>query len=433
MRLQRLTGLEREAVRKEHAELLQKIAEYERILAEPELVLGIIRDETLALKEKYAGGKHGLRRTEIIDEIGEFDIEDLIAEENVAVLISNDGYIKRIPLSSYRKQRRGGQGVIGADTKEGDFLAHLFIASTHDYILFFTDAGKVHWLKVYDIPQLPRYSRGRAIVNILEIPRDERITSFIPARSFEKGNLVMATANGVVKKTPLAAYGNPRRGGINAINLDEGDHVIEVVRTTGAQELMLGTRNGKAIRFHESQLRPQGRATRGVAGVKLAKGDDVVGMLVVDPHATVLTVCENGYGKRTSFDQYRPQKRAGLGLINIKTSQRNGKVVAMLTVSERDSLMMTTHQGMMIQCPVADIRAIGRNTQGVRLIKLKEDDKLVAAAKVACEGDEGAPPLEDTTSGQKAGEKKTEGEGQEAREPNAKKKKSTKKKSGKRK
>jgi len=437
MRLQRLTALERESVEHEHEKLMVAIADYKAILAEPKRVLDIIRAEILAMKEKYVGGKRGLRRTEIIDDIGEFNIEDLIAEENVAVLISNDGYIKRMPLSSYRKQRRGGQGVIGAGTKEGDFLAHLFVASTHDYILFFTDAGRVHWLRVYDIPQLPRYSKGRAIVNMLEIPRDERITSLIPARSFEEGNLVMATAHGVVKKTALAAYGNPRRGGIIAINLDEGDRVIKVVRTNGSQEVMLGTRRGKAIRFQESQMRAQGRTTRGVTGIKLGKGDEVVGMLVVDPHATVLTVCENGYGKRTGFEQYRAQKRAGLGLINIKTTDRNGMVVAMCTVSDRDALMMTTHQGMMIQCPVADIRTIGRNTQGVRLIRLKEDDKFVAAAKIVFEEDQDngpaaeAPPDEAKPPQDEPAEDKPKAEKPEAKKASPKKSKAKKTKKGK--
>lgn len=378
MRLQRLTGLERRKIEEELAQLLEDIEGYQAILADENLVLDIIREDLYELKERYGDD----RRTQIVEAEAELDIEDLVAEEDMAVTISHAGYIKRMPLSVYRRQRRGGKGITGAQTKEGDFIEHLFIASTHDYLLFFTNRGKVYWQKVYDIPQLSRTARGRAIVNLLELERGETVTSMIPVRNFDDRQLLMATANGVVKKTALSAYSRPKRGGIIAINLDPGDTLIGCQLTRGSDDIILGTRMGYAIRFSETELRSQGRATRGVRGIRLREGDSVVGMVVVDERATLLTVCEGGYGKRTSFREYRRQGRGGLGIINIRTTERNGRVIGLLDVLPDDELMLITSGGMVIRLPVSDLRVIGRNTQGVRLIRLDEEDRLVSVARV---------------------------------------------------
>jgi len=396
MRLSQLTGLEREQLRAEYEQLQEKIAYYEALLADERLIYDVIREDIYELREKHGD----VRRTEIVDQApGEFDIEDLIAEENVAVTISHLGYVKRQPLSSYRRQGRGGQGVTGADLREGDFVENLFIASTHDYILFFTDAGQVYWQKVYDIPQMGRTARGRALVNLLELGKNEEITSMIPVRNFDDRNLVMVTDQGVVKKTVLSAFGRPKRGGIRAITLDKNDRLMGVALTTGKEDIMLATRAGMAIRFHEADARRMGRPARGVRGIKLRKNDAVVAMVVVDRHATLLTVCEHGHGKRTSFDEYRTQSRGGLGIINIKTTDRNGKVVGAMAVSDRDEMMMMTSGGMVMRMPVRGVRTIGRNTQGVRMIRLKDGDRLVAMARLVreeeeeeeAEGDSAAP------------------------------------------
>jgi DNA gyrase subunit A len=379
MRLARLTGLERDKLEEEYKQLLEEIADYKAILAAENLVLDIIREDLHEIKAKYADP----RRTEIIGAVGDFDVEDLIAEENVAVVISHDGYIKRMPLSSYRRQHRGGKGITGADTKEGDFIEHLFIASTHDYILFFANTGRVYWQKVYDIPQLSRTSRGRAIVNLLELASGERATSMIPVREFDDRQLVMATEHGVVKKTVLSAYGNPKRGGIIAINLDKGDGLVGVLLTRGDEELIMASRYGKAIRFPESQVRSMGRVAHGVGGMTLAKGDTVVGVIAADDKETLLTICENGHGKRTQMDEYRTTRRKGKGIINIQTTDRNGKVVAVLDVRDTDEIMIITAEGMVIRTPVSTLSTIGRNTQGVRLIRLNETDKVVSVAKLA--------------------------------------------------
>jgi len=391
MRLAQLTALERDQLKVEYKELKEKIEYYEALLRDERLIYDIIREDLYDLKQKHGDA----RRTEIVDQPpGEFDIEDLIAEENVAVSVSHAGYVKRQPLTGYRRQGRGGQGVTGAGLREGDFIENLFIASTHDYILLFTDAGQVYWLKVYDIPQLGRTSRGRALVNLLQIGRGETITSMIPVRRFDQRNLFMATERGIVKKTALKAFGRPKRGGIRAITLDKGDRLIGVALTGGKADVILGTRAGKAIRFHEADARAMGRPARGVRGIRLRARDAVVGMVVVDRQATLLTVCENGYGKRTGFEQYRSQSRGGLGLINIKTTDRNGKVVGLTAVSEADEMMMMTSGGMVIRMPVKDARTIGRNTQGVRMIRLKDGDHLVAMARVMREEstEPNAPP-----------------------------------------
>ncbi|HUX00005.1 MAG: DNA gyrase subunit A [Phycisphaerae bacterium] len=391
MRLQQLTGLEVEKLRDEWVEVRERIAEYEAILRQDRLVLNIIAEDLYEIKEKYGDA----RRTEIAGEVGEFQMEDLIAEENCVVTISHEGYIKRMPLTSYRRQGRGGKGIIGSTAKEGDFIEHMFVASTHDYILFFSNRGHCYWQRVYDIPQMSRQSKGRAIINLLQMHTGESIASFIPVREFdEKRQLVFATAHGTVKKTALAAFSHPRKGGIIAMGLDPDDTLIDVALSSGSDEIVLATRDGMAIRYKETDVRSMGRSARGVRGVGLKKkGDEVVGMTIVDKSATLLTVCENGHGKRTEFSEYRTQRRGGKGLINIRTTDRNGKVVAMMTVRDGDELMLITQQGQIMRIGVdpKSMRPIGRATQGIRIIRLEEGDKLVAVARVAPEEAEDAP------------------------------------------
>jgi len=392
MQLQRLTGLEIEKLAKEYAELTEQIEGYEAILANNELLLDIIREDLYEIREKYGDA----RRTQITAAAEQFAVEDLIAEEEVIVTVSHGGYVKRMPIDTYRRQGRGGRGIIGSDTKEGDFIEHLFIASTHDYLLIFTNRGKCYWLKVYDVPSMSRQSKGRNIVNLLKLG-SQQVASIINVSSFNDDDddtpqrqLVMATKNGIVKKTKLSAYGNPRASGVIAINLDPNDDLIGVALTTGSNHIILGTRDGMTIRFDESQVRSMGRVSRGVIGIKLRSGDTVVGMVIVEEKAALFTICENGYGKRTGLDNYRPQSRGGVGLKNIKTSERNGKVVALKAVKSQDDLMMITAQGMIIRTGLDQIRSIGRNTQGVRLINLKPGDKLVAAAKIVSEDANGS-------------------------------------------
>ncbi len=387
MQLQRLTGLEMEKLAKEYADLTEEIEGYEAMLADQKILMDVIREDIYEIKEKYSDK----RRTKIIGSVENIDFEDLIADEDVVVTVSSDGYIKRMPIDTYRKQGRGGMGVIGSDIKEGDFIKHLFAASTHDYLLIFTNRGRCYWLKVYDVPSLSRQSRGRSIANLLNLG-DQQIASIINVPNFEDENcqLIMATKNGLVKKTNLAAYSNPRTTGVIAINLDPDDSVIGVVLTGGKDHIVLGTRSGMAIRFDEKQVRSMGRAARGVIGIRLRQKDCVVGMVVVEEKAALLTVCENGYGKRTGFENYRSQSRGGVGLINIKTSDRNGKVVALKAVQHSDELMLITANGIVMRTGLDEIRSIGRNTQGVRLIKLKDGDKLVAAEKIAKENNEDA-------------------------------------------
>jgi DNA gyrase subunit A len=388
MQLQRLTGLEIEKLAKEYADLTEQIEGYEAVLANEEILLDIIREDIYEIREKYGDA----RRTKIAAKVEQLDMEDLIAEEEVIVTISHSGYVKRLPIDTYRKQGRGGRGIIGSVTKEGDFIEHLFVASTHDYLLIFTNRGKCYWLKVYDIPSMSRQSKGRNIVNLLKLG-NQNVASIINVSNFDdeeedeqhQRQLVMATKNGIVKKTKLSAYGNPRQSGVIAINLDPSDDLIGVALTTGNDHIVLGTRDGMTIRFDENQVRSMGRASRGVKGIKLRAGDAVVGMVIVEEKAALFTLCENGYGKRTSLDNYRPQSRGGVGLKNIKTSARNGKVVALKAVQSKDDLMMITATGMIIRTGLDQIRSIGRNTQGVRLIKLKPGDKLVAAAKIIAE------------------------------------------------
>ncbi len=388
MQLQRLTGLEIEKLAKEYADLVEEIRGYEAILADEKVLLDIIREDIHELKEKYADK----RRTQIVSKAEVVDDEDLIADEEVIVTVSHVGYVKRMPLDTYRKQGRGGKGVIGSDTKEGDFIRHLFVASTHDYLLVFTNRGKCYWLKVYDVPSMSRQSKGRSIANLLNLGT-QQIASIIPVSSFEdetgaERQLIMATQNGLVKKTRLAAYGNPRSTGVIAINLDPNDDLIGVAQTTGKDHIILGTREGMTIRFDEQEARSLGRASRGVIGIKLRQGDSVVGMVIAEESAALFTVCENGYGKRTALESYRAQGRGGIGVKNIKTTERNGKVVSLKAVKGEDDLMLITAGGMVIRTGLSEIRSIGRNTQGVRLIKLKPGDKLVAAETIGPDQDD---------------------------------------------
>ncbi len=381
MRLQRLTGLEREKVRAEYDKLTEQITDYRLILSDRNLVLDIIKEDFFDLKKKYGDA----RRTEITGAIEEFDAEDLIAEENVVVTISHEGYIKRMPLSTYRRQHRGGKGVTGADTKEKDFIEHLFVASTHDYILFFTNLGKVYWLKVYDIPQLSRTALGRALVNLISVSSQERVCGLVRVRNFDEGYLVLATERGRIKKTALSAYGRPRKKGIIAINLHEHDNLIDAAVTDGQCEIMLGTRDGQAVRFHERELRPQARGTGGVKGARLRESDLVTSMRIVEQDATLLTVCENGFGKRTPFEEYPATRRGALGVINIKTTERNGRVVSFISVRGGDNIITVTEQGKVVRFAVNDVRPMGRATQGVRLVRLSKGDRVGSVAKIARE------------------------------------------------
>ncbi len=383
MTLSKLTGLEREKLVRDLAELVEKIAEYKAILADENLVLDIIREDLYELKKTA-----DKRRTEIQSaEVEDFAKEELIAEEDVVVVLSHQGYIKRVPMTSYRKQKRGGKGLIGADVREKDFIERIFIASTHDYILFFTEDGRVRWQKVYDLPQLERTARGKPLSVILGLSEGDRVAATVAVKSFDKGYLVMATRRGLVKKTDLAEYGNPRPSGIIAIRLEEGDKLIGAATTAGENEVVLGTAGGLSIRFHEKDLRPMGRATNGVRGIGMEEGDQVVAMIVLEPGVTILTGCENGHGKRSAVDEYRLQSRGGKGVINIKTTERNGKVVGMKAVTDDDDLIMISQNGIVVRIAVKDIRTMGRATQGVRFIRLEPGDKLVSIARVVKEED----------------------------------------------
>lgn len=377
MQLQRLTALERDKIDAEYAELLKKIELCKAILASEKKIEGIIKDELSELKKKYGDE----RRTEIVGDVEELNIEDLIAEEDVVVTISHGGYIKRLPVSAYRKQKHGGKGSTGAEVRDEDFIEHLFIASTKDYLLIFTDKGKVYWLKVYEIPQASRVAKGRAIINLLQLATDEKISATIPVKDFSGENfLVMATKQGLIKKTRLDEYSNVRKGGIIGITLENNDELIGVDLTDGKQELLLATRVGKAIRFPESQVRDTGRAAKGVKGITLAKNDQVIAMEVPTKDSTILTVTELGFVKRTPVEHYRIQSRGGKGIINIKVTKKNGVAVNLKTVSDKDELMVITQNGMFLRCPIKDIRATGRSSQGVRLIKINEKDKDIVSS-----------------------------------------------------
>jgi DNA gyrase subunit A len=380
MQLQRLTGLERQKILDELAELLKLIERLQAILSSDKLLMQIIVDELRAVQKKYSDD----RRTEIIPEEGEFRIEDLIAEEDMAITVSNTGYIKRTAISSYRSQRRGGKGRIGMRTREEDFVSHLFVASTHAYIMIFTDRGRAYWLKVHEIPDVGPDGRGKAIANLVSLQEGERIAALLAVREFEDNKfIVMGTTRGEVKKTELTAFSNPRAGGIIAMDVEEGDSVIAVQISDGTNEIFIGTRDGMSIRFPESDVRSMGRTAGGVRGIALREGDEVVGMDVLRPGGTIVSVTEQGYGKRTELDEYRVQSRGGVGIINIQTSERNGKVIGMMQVTDEDELMLITQQGKTLRMAARDIRTIGRATQGVKLIDIEGEDRAVSIARLA--------------------------------------------------
>jgi DNA gyrase subunit A len=382
LRLQRLTGLERQKIQEEYREVLQTIERLRAILQSEGLLRQLIREELAALKAQYGDR----RRTEIIEQQEEIQFEDLVADEEMVITVSHQGYVKRSPLSIYRAQRRGGKGSTGMVTKEEDYVEHLFVASTHSYLLFFTDRGKVLWVKVHEVPQAGRAARGKPAVNLLQLEPEEKITTMIPIRQFEvERYLMMATRRGVVKKTELAAYGNPRAGGIIALTLDEGDQLIAVELTRGTDEVFLGTRQGQAIRFKEEEVRPMGRTARGVIGISLEEGDVVVGMEIVSEGATILTVTERGYGKRTDLGEYRLQGRGGKGIINIRVTEKNGPVVGVKKVTDEDGLMMISQEGKITRLNVRDVSTIGRATQGVRLQGLEPGDRVAAITRLVTE------------------------------------------------
>jgi DNA gyrase subunit A len=388
MQLQRLTGLEIEKLAGEYGKLVEQIADYESILADENLVLDIIREDLFEIKDKLATP----RKTEIIEAAGDFSIEELIPDEQVVVTISHEGYIKRTDPESYRKQGRGGRGVRGSDTKDGDFLEHLFVVNTHDYLLFFTNRGRVYWARVYDVPAMARTARGRSIANLVSMQDGEYHQAILAVKQFEEKFVFFATQKGTVKKTPLGAFSRPRANGIIAITLEPDDTLIGVSMTDGEQHVVLGTRNGMAVHFREDDVRAMGRSARGVRGMSLEASDEVVSLIVINPGGSVLTVCENGYGKRTNIDEYRLTRRGGKGVINIKTTDRNGKVVAIKPVSDDDELMFISKQGIMLRTDLSEVREIGRATQGVRLIRLGDDDTVASVARIIPEEEE--PPAE---------------------------------------
>jgi DNA gyrase subunit A len=380
MQLQRLTGLERQKIIDELAGLLEQIERLRAILSSEKLLMEIVVRELREVRDQYGDD----RRTEILAEAGEFRIEDLIAEEDMAITVSNTGYIKRTAITNYRNQRRGGKGRIGMRTREEDFVSHLFVASTHAYIMIFSDRGRAYWLKVHEIPDVGPDGRGKAIANLVSMQDGERIAALLAVKEFEANKfIVMGTKRGEVKKTELTAFSNPRAGGIIAMDVEDGDAVIAVAVSDGNGEIFIGTRNGMSIRFRETDVRSMGRTAGGVRGIELREDDEVVAMEVLEPGGTILSVTEQGYGKRTELDEYRVQSRGGIGIINIQTSDRNGKVVGIAQVHDDDELMMITQQGKILRMASKDIRTIGRATQGVRLIDIEGEDRAVSIARLA--------------------------------------------------
>ena len=379
MRLQRLVALEQDKIKAEHKELKKKILHLESVLADEKLVIRIIQDELQEIKKKYTNE----RRTEIIDATSEITLEDMIVEEDLAVTISMDDYIKRNAVSLYRSQRRGGKGVKGMQTRAEDAVKDVFVANTHEYMVFFTSRGRLHWLKVYQLPQAGRASRGKAIVNLLQLKDGETVSAALKVREFSEGRFIlMVTRKGIVKKTPLPSFGRPRVGGIIAINLDEDDELIRAHETDGSRQILIATRQGKAIRFEEGQVRSMGRNAAGVRGIRLAKGDEVIGAEVVTPDSVILSITQKGYGKRTALKDYRLTARGGKGVINLKITEKNGSVVDILQVHETDGYLLTTIGGQIIRSEVSPVSVIGRATQGVRLINLGDEDKVVAIARI---------------------------------------------------
>ncbi len=382
MRLQRLTQLEREKLAKEYEDLTTRIAYLKSVLESEVMVKQVVKDELVEMKEAYQDE----RRTHIVPEEAEINLEDLIKDEEVAVAISHAGYIKRNAVSQYRAQRRGGKGKIGMGVKEEDFVETLFTASTHAFLLFFTDAGKVYWLKVHEIPEAGRASKGKAIINILALSQGEQVTATLPVKEFRDDlYVVMATRQGTIKKTELSAYGNPRQGGIIALTLEEGDKLIGVNITDGQKEILLGTKQGIVIRFKEDAVRAMGRTARGVRGISLDEGNEVIGMETITPDATasILTVTEGGYGKRTVVSEYRLQGRAGRGIISVKVTEKNGPAVSFHQVRDGDEIMVMTAEGKVLRTRIVDLREIGRNAQGVRLIEMDDSDRVIGVAKLA--------------------------------------------------
>jgi DNA gyrase subunit A len=379
MKLQKLTGLEREKIVKDYADTIKEIERLKTILESPALVDNIIKDELLDIKRKYADK----RRTQIAGETKELSIEDLISEEEMVITISHQGYIKRNPLALYRSQRRGGKGLIGMETREEDFVEDLFLASTHDHVLFFTNFGRLYWLRVYQIPETGRAARGRAIVNLLQLSQGEKITAVFPVKEFREDlYLFMATKKGIVKKTSLKAFSNPRSKGITAIKIDYGDELIGVRVTDGTKDINLSTREGLSIRFNERDVREMGRVAHGVRGIRLSKGDEVVSVDVLDEDTTLLTVTEKGYGKRTASQEYRLQSRGGKGIFTIKITPKNGRVIGVLQVTDDDEIIIIASSGKLIRTKASNIPITRRSTQGVRLIDLASDDKVVGIARV---------------------------------------------------
>lgn len=384
MQLQRLTGLEIEKLAGDYSKLVAEIEEYESILRDSARILAMIREDCVAMKEKFGHP----RRTKISEASGDFSIEELIPDQQVVVTISHAGYVKRVDADTYRAQGRGGRGVRGGETKEGDFIEHLFVVNTHDYLLFFTDKGRVYWARVYDLPAASRTARGRSIANIISFQDGETHRAVLALREFEETFIFFATSKGVVKKTPTNAFSRPRTNGIIAIKLDEDDDLIGVVETSGDNEIVLASHDGMAIRFNESNVRAMGRNAAGVKGMTLAHEDRVVDMVPISTGQSLLTICEFGFGKRTSIDDYRLTKRGAKGVINIKTTERNGKVVALKSVTDDDELMIITAKGITLRTKLDEIREIGRATQGVRLIRCGEGDEVVAVAKIVADEDE---------------------------------------------
>ncbi|HAJ57678.1 MAG TPA: DNA gyrase subunit A [Candidatus Omnitrophica bacterium] len=390
MQLQRLTALERDKIEAEYLELLKQIERFRAILASEKMIEGIIKDELAALKKKYGDD----RRTELVGEVEDIELEDLIAEEDMVITISHAGYIKRLAISSYRKQKRGGKGVSAMETREEDFVEHLFVASTKDYLLVFTDQGRLYWIKVYEIPQASRQSKGKAIINILQLGAKEKVAAVLPVKEFPEDKFViLCSRRGIIKKTALSGFANPRKGGIVAMGLDKDDAVMSAKITDTAKDVLLATREGKAIRFKDKQIREMGRQAKGVRGISLGKKDEIIGMEIISSDlaktgATILTVTSAGFAKRTVLDEYRLQSRGGKGIINVKVTDKNGEAVGLNCVLPDDELMTITQNGMMVRCPVKDIRETGRNAQGVRLMSLEKGDVVTSVAKIVAKEEE---------------------------------------------
>ena len=389
MRLSRLTSLEQSKIKDEHAQLLTLIAELKAILADAQKILNIIKNELLELAKNYGDE----RRTQVIHSEAEaIEDEHLIKPEDMVVTLTHAGYVKRLTVDTYQAQRRGGKGIIAAETKEEDFIEDLFIANTHDSLLVFTNLGKVHWLKVYQIPEAGRYAKGTAIVNLLQLEQNEKVAVAIPVKEFkEDQHLFLVTKQGTVKKTPLSEFSNPRKGGIIAVTLTENDELMAVELTDGKQDIIIATANGLAIRFNEQDVRPMGRTAQGVIGIRLRDNDEVIGAVLAQPGKTLLTITELGYGKRSAFEEYSTIKRGGVGVINIKVTDKNGKAVTIKTVKDDDELLVITQSGIAIRIPANQISVIGRNTQGVRVIKLEQADKVTSVAVVQEKENNGAP------------------------------------------